>query len=111
MLWALTADIVVIIHFAFILFVAIGGWVAWKWKRVAWIHLPAAVYAIGIELIGWTCPLTPLEIWLRLTGSMPPVAIRVYFVTFKESGSHRCSPLFPVIQKTEADAIMPHRLA
>ena len=36
-----------------------------RWPRVAYLHLPAAVWGALIELAGWVCPLTPLEQWLR----------------------------------------------
>lgn len=66
--YRLLADIVVLLHFAFILFVLLGGILLFWWPKLAWIHLPVAVYAILIEWIGWICPLTPLENWLRQKG-------------------------------------------
>ena len=38
------------------------------WRRVAWVHLPAAAWGAWIEFAGWICPLTPLENWLRAQG-------------------------------------------
>jgi len=60
-----TADVVVLLHLAFILFVAVGGLLVLRWPRVAWVHLPAVVWGALIELAGWICPLTPLENRLR----------------------------------------------
>ncbi len=57
----LLADALVVLHFGFILFVIAGGVLAWRWPRVAWIHVPAAVWGALIEFRGWICPLTPLE--------------------------------------------------
>ena len=37
-----------------------------RWPRLAWIHLPAVAWGVGIELTGAICPLTPLELWLRI---------------------------------------------
>lgn len=65
MIYRLAADAVVIIHLAFIIFVVCGGFLAWKWHRLAWVHLPAAVWGALIEFARWTCPLTPLENKLR----------------------------------------------
>lgn len=62
------ADAVVVVHAAFVLFVPLGGLLALRWPRVAWVHLPSAVYGAAIELGGWTCPLTPLENELRRRG-------------------------------------------
>ena len=55
------ADVVVVAHLAFILFVGIGGLLAWRWPRVVWAHVPAAAYGIAIVAVGFDCPLTPLE--------------------------------------------------
>jgi len=62
------ADLVVILHMAFLLFVALGGLMAFKWRRAAWFHIPAVLWAALIEFAGWKCPLTPLENWLRRMG-------------------------------------------
>jgi hypothetical protein len=59
------ADLVVIVHVVFILFVAVGGLLAWRWHWLVWVHLPAVVYAIAIITVGFVCPLTPLEKHLR----------------------------------------------
>jgi len=59
------ADIVVLLHFAFILFVTLGGLLVFRWKALAWLHVPAVVWAALIEFTGWICPLTPLENVLR----------------------------------------------
>jgi Protein of Unknown function (DUF2784) len=61
----LLADLVVGLHFLFVLFVVLGGLLALRWPRVMWLHLPAAVWGALIELGGWICPLTPLEKSLR----------------------------------------------
>lgn len=66
MTYSLLADLVVLAHLAFILFVVAGGLLAIRWKRSPWIHLPAAAWGVLIEVSGWICPLTPLENRLRL---------------------------------------------
>ncbi len=68
MLYRILADLVVVVHFAFVLFVVFGGFLLFWSKRFAWIHLPAVLWAIVIEFAGWICPLTPLEISLREKG-------------------------------------------
>jgi hypothetical protein len=62
------ADAVLLVHFAFVLFVVFGGLLALRWPRVAWIHIPLAIYGAVIEFIGFVCPLTPLEVSLRQRG-------------------------------------------
>lgn len=64
----LAADFVVVLHFAFILFVILGGLLAVRWRRAPWVHLPAVVWGVLVELVGWRCPLTPLENKLRHAG-------------------------------------------
>lgn len=62
---ALLADLVLVLHFAFVAFVALGGFLVLKVPGVAWAHVPAALWGAGIELTGGICPLTPLENALR----------------------------------------------
>jgi hypothetical protein len=61
----LLADLVVLLHLSFILFAAFGGLLALRWRRVMWLHVPAAAWAAVVELSGRLCPLTPLENRLR----------------------------------------------
>jgi len=61
----LLADVLVGIHFLFVLFVVGGGFLAWRWPRMAWAHVPVALWGALIEFAGWICPLTPLENHLR----------------------------------------------
>jgi hypothetical protein len=68
MLYRLLADIVLVLHLAFVFFVAAGGLVVLRWPRVAWLHVPAAVWGALIMFAGWICPLTPLENRLRRLG-------------------------------------------
>lgn len=65
MLKLFTADLIVLIHFSFILFVIFGGFLALKWRMFIWLHVPAAVWGALIEFTGWICPLTTLENKLR----------------------------------------------
>ena len=57
-----------VLHMAFVLFAALGGLLALKWRRAARFHIPAVLWAALIEFAGWECPLTPLENWLRRMG-------------------------------------------
>ena len=62
------ADLVLIVHLAFVLFVALGGLLVLRFPRLAWVHVPVALYGALIEFVGFICPLTPLENWLRRRG-------------------------------------------
>ncbi len=68
MLYRLAADGVLVLHAAFVVFVVLGGLLALRWPRAAWVHLPAAAWGAAIEFWGWICPLTPLEQALRRLG-------------------------------------------
>lgn len=68
MIYRAMADGVLILHLAFLLFVLLGGFAVHRWSRVAWLHVPAALWGILIEYAGWICPLTPLEVSLRRLG-------------------------------------------
>ena len=59
------ADLVLLLHLAFILFVVAGGLLALRWRWAPLVHLPAAVWGVFIEVSGGVCPLTPLENALR----------------------------------------------
>ncbi len=64
----LLAELVVLLHAAFVLVVVFGGLAVLRWPRLAWIHLPTAAWGALIEIAGWVCPLTPLENSLRQMG-------------------------------------------
>jgi hypothetical protein len=64
-IYRVAADLVVLLHAAFVLFVLFGGVLAWWRRGWIWLHLPAMTWGILIELCGWVCPLTYLENFLR----------------------------------------------
>lgn len=63
--YQILADLIVIFHLGFVLFAVFGGFLVFKWKKFAWLHVPAFLWAALIEFAGWICPLTPLENRLR----------------------------------------------
>ncbi len=68
MLYQLLADLVVLVHALFVLFVVMGGIAVLRWRRLVWLHLPAVAWGVAIELGGWVCPLTYLENYFRRRG-------------------------------------------
>ena len=69
MSYRLLADLVLVVHAAFVVFVMLGGLAVLRWPRLAWVHLPVVIWGAGIEFTGGICPLTPLENhWRRLAG-------------------------------------------
>src|SRR5262245_26467846 len=65
MWYRIAADLVVAVHLVFIGSVVGGVFLAWRWPKLIWVQLPAMVYGALIEFVGFTCPLTPLENYLR----------------------------------------------
>jgi len=65
MIARLAADGVVVIHLLFVVFVVLGGVLAWRSPVLAWLHVPAALWGAYAELTATVCPLTPLENALR----------------------------------------------
>ena len=67
--YRLLADLVLIFHATFVVFVVLGGLLTLRWPRMAWLHVPVVLWGAGIEFVGGICPLTPLENhWRRLAG-------------------------------------------
>jgi hypothetical protein len=66
-MYGFLADLVMVLHFGFILLVVLGGLLVLRWHRFALLHLPAVLWALFLELKpGTLCPLTPMEQWLRV---------------------------------------------
>jgi hypothetical protein len=64
MLTRFAADAVLLLHVAFILFATFGALLALHWRWAPLVHLPAAGWAMYVELAGQLCPLTTLENYL-----------------------------------------------
>ena len=68
MIYRALADLVLVVHLAFVLFVVLGGLLVPRWPWLAWLHVPTAIWGVLIEYTGWICPLTPLENSFRTRG-------------------------------------------
>ena len=60
-----TADFVVFIHFLWIVFLITGAFAGRKYPGVKIFHIAGLCFAVVMQIAGWYCPLTYLEIWLR----------------------------------------------
>jgi hypothetical protein len=65
MAYWLAANLVFVLHFAFVCFVVLGGFLVFRRPRLVWLHLPVVFWGAAVEYLGWFCPLTPLENYLR----------------------------------------------
>jgi len=68
MVYRTLADLVLVLHLAFIVFVLAGGLLALRWRLAPLVHLPSLLWGVWIEVSGGLCPLTPLENMLRRTA-------------------------------------------
>ena len=62
--YRILADGVVVIHFAWILFLIGGAFIGRRVRWVKWTHLAALGYSVLLQAFSWICPLTYLELWL-----------------------------------------------
>ena len=69
-LYELLADITFFTHLMFIVFSIFGGLLCFRWKWLAWLHLPALTWAVLIWFFRWSCPLTPLENYFRARAGL-----------------------------------------
>jgi hypothetical protein len=63
--WKELATAFLVLHFAFMAYVLLGGFLAWKWPKAIWFHLPAIGWGIALVGFGLNCPLTYAENWAR----------------------------------------------
>ena len=65
MIYSFLADLLVVFHLVFILYVMAGALLIFKWPKTLWLNMPACFWGMTVEITGWICPLTPWEIQLR----------------------------------------------
>lgn len=53
-------DATMTVHYTFVAFVVVGGYLALRWPRVFYLHAAAVVW-LGINGLGVKCPLTLIE--------------------------------------------------
>jgi hypothetical protein len=68
MIWRFLADVIFVIHAALLLFFLVGGFLAWKWPRLIWVHLAIVVWNLAIVLLDYGCPVTASEKFFRREG-------------------------------------------
>lgn len=69
MLWGFLAEVVLVLHGLFVVWVVAGAFAVWRWPALALLHLPAVAWGAWIEFSAGVCPLTPLEVaWRQRAG-------------------------------------------
>jgi hypothetical protein len=66
--------ITVAVHFAFVGYGVLGGFLTLRWPRTIWLHVPVVIWCVAIEVVDFICPLTALERWARTRAGMEPLA-------------------------------------
>jgi hypothetical protein len=74
MVYRALADVVMVLHAALLVFFVVGGFLAWRWRRLIWAHLFVAAWNLSIVLLDFGCPVTAAEKWLRRRGGEQPYA-------------------------------------
>ncbi|MFI6432921.1 DUF2784 domain-containing protein [Rhodococcus oryzae] len=65
MVFRVLAEATMTVHFAFLVYVVAGGFLAWRWPWAIWPHLVLAGWGFSTIVFGLDCPLTHLENWAR----------------------------------------------
>ncbi|MFY1669255.1 DUF2784 domain-containing protein [Plantactinospora sp. WMMB334] len=63
--YRLLVTLVLTLHFGFLAYLVVGGFLAWRWPRTIWLHAGAAAWGVLVVAAQLTCPLTYLEHWAR----------------------------------------------
>ena len=83
-MYATVVGLIVALHLAFIAYVVFGGFVALRWRRTMWLHVPAVIWGVGIATNRLDCPFTWAERWARRKAGMaplPPDGFIAHYVT------------------------------
>lgn len=60
-------------HFAYLLYLPVGGFLALRWPRTMALHVPAVAWGVAVVTLPLPCPLTSLESWARRRARMEPL--------------------------------------
>jgi hypothetical protein len=76
--YRLLAILVLALHFGYLAYLVLGGFLAWRWPRTIWLHVATAAWGVTIvaaDLLagGITCPLTYAEDWARRRAGDGPL--------------------------------------
>jgi hypothetical protein len=72
-LYAVVVALTVVAHFAFLAYLVVGGFLALRFPRTIWLHVPVVMWGIGTVWMHLECPLTWLERWARSRAGMDPL--------------------------------------
>ncbi|SFJ74246.1 Protein of Unknown function [Amycolatopsis sacchari] len=76
------ADVTVAIHIMALLYIGLGGFLAWRWPKSIFVHVFFALWGVAVNVFPIPCPLTALEDYFRgLQGLGPlPGGFNAYYL-------------------------------
>ena len=91
----LLADVTVVVHFAALLYIGLGGFLAWRWPRSFFVHIFFAAWGIAVNMLPINCPLTAVEDYFRGQQGLGPLpgGFNEYYIY----GELVPRPLLPVV--------------
>jgi hypothetical protein len=63
--YRLLTTVILVVHFGFLAYLLLGGFLAWRWRWTIWPHLVAAGWGVTVVVGKLVCPLTYAEHWSR----------------------------------------------
>jgi hypothetical protein len=84
MAYRVLADVTALLHLLFVLYVAFGGFITWRWPRTIVAHVVAVAWGGASVIVGFDCPLTTVENWARRQAGdagLPPNGFIDHYLT------------------------------
>jgi hypothetical protein len=84
MVYSVLVAAIVAVHFGFVGYLVLGGFIACRWPRTIVLHVATVLWGLGSVVLGWNCPLTELERWARARAGMPglpPEGFIAHYIT------------------------------
>ncbi|GLZ37541.1 DUF2784 domain-containing protein [Actinokineospora sp. NBRC 105648] len=72
-MFAVLAHATVFVHFVALLYIGLGGFLAWRWPRSIFLHLLFAAWGVIVNVTSAACPLTSLENFFRAKQGLGPL--------------------------------------
>jgi hypothetical protein len=73
MAYRVLVTVILGVHFAYLGYVVLGGFLAWRWTHAIWPHLLAGAWGLAVVGVPLECPLTAAESWVRRKAGQPPL--------------------------------------
>src|SRR4051794_13880409 len=67
------SDVTGVVHFTALLYIGLGGFLAWRWPRSLFVHVLFPAWGFIVNLLPVPCPLTALEDWFRGMQGLGPL--------------------------------------